>query len=313
LEGITIVAILAVLIAYFFRGGHLIDQPQITLAGLTLDNVRLGLVLAFFSFVGFESATVLGHEARDPLRVIPRSVITTVLATGLFFVLSSYALVAAFQGVEPGFAKVDAPVSLLAATVGLGILGPVISAGVAASFFASALASINAAARVVFALSRHGILHGKAGDAHETHATPHVAVSVVAAVVLAFSLSLTVRGVGLLDAFGYFGSVATFGFLVSYVLVSIGAPVFLKRRGELKSRHIAIAIASVALLLLPLFGVLYPVPPYPQNLLPYVFAALLAAGTGYFLYVSRKLPDALKLIEADLGNVSGEPLAQRSA
>ena len=300
LEGITVTAILVVVIGVFVSHGGVSDAPQLTLSGVTLDNIQLGLVLAFFSFVGFESAAVLGHEANDPLRVIPRSVITTVLAIGIFLVLSSYALVAGFQGNETTLDKADAPLSFIADAIGLGFLGPVIAAGVAASFFASVLASINAGARVIYALSRHGILHGKAGDAHEPHSTPHLAVTLSALVAIALSLPLTLLGVGLLDNFGYLGSVATFGFLVSYILVSVGAPVFLKKRGELKARHVVVSVASVVLLAIPFVGVLYPVPAYPLNLLPYVFAGLLAAGVLYFLYIRRQSPEVLELIEHDL-------------
>ena len=35
----------------------------------------LGVVLALFSFVGFESATALGDEAINPLLTIPRAVV----------------------------------------------------------------------------------------------------------------------------------------------------------------------------------------------------------------------------------------------
>ena len=46
--------------------------------------------LAFFSFVGFESAAVLGAEAKDPHRLIPRSVILSVIGVGLLFIVSAY-------------------------------------------------------------------------------------------------------------------------------------------------------------------------------------------------------------------------------
>jgi len=38
---------------------------------MTGSGLRLGLVLALFSSVGFESATALGSEARNPLKTIP--------------------------------------------------------------------------------------------------------------------------------------------------------------------------------------------------------------------------------------------------
>lgn len=309
-EAITIVAILAVVVGYFGTSGNVIDAPQVTLSGVTLEHVQLGLVLAFFSFVGFESATVLGHEAKDPLRIIPRSVITTVLSTGVFFVVASYALVAAFGGAEVGLDKADAPVSVIASQVGLGFLGPVVAAGVSASFFASALASINAGARVIYLLSRHGIVFGRAGDTHELHATPHVAVGISSVVVLVLSLPLTLAGIGLLDSFGYLGTVATFGFLVSYILVSVAAPLFLRKRGELKARHVIFSVASVALLAIPLLGVLYPVPPSPFNLLPYAFLTLLVIGVAHFLYIRRLSPDVLRQIDADLADSSAAAPAE---
>lgn len=311
-EAVTVGAILLVLVAALVHGGGAVDSHQLSLDGVSPDSLRLGLVLAFFSFVGFESATVLGHEARDPLRLIPRSVIVTVLATGIFFVVAGYILVAAFQGVEPGLDKTDAPLSLLAGRVGLGALGPVIAAGVSASFFASALASINAAARVIFLLSRHGVLHPRAGDAHATHATPHVAIAASAAIVVLLSLPLTLGGVGLLDSFAYLGTVATFGFLVAYILVSVAAPLYLRQRGELKPVNLLLSAASVLLLILPLVGVLYPVPDYPLNLLPYLFVALLAAGTLYFLRLRRVSPAVLDEIQADLDQASSVAAGARS-
>ncbi|PYF12638.1 amino acid/polyamine/organocation transporter (APC superfamily) [Rhodobacter viridis] len=300
LEAITVGAVLIVLGVALWQGAAGADQAQLTLQGVASENLRLGLVLAFFSFVGFESATVLGHEAKDPLRVIPRSVITTVLATGLFFTVSAYVLVAAFQGEVTGLGGIDAPLSALAARLGLGVLGPVIAAGVSASFFASALASINAGARVIYLLSRHGIIHGRAGDAHEVHETPHVAVAISALVVAALSLPLTLAGNGLLDIFAWLGTIATLGFLAAYILVAIGAPVFLARRGELRPHHVAISVASVGLLSLPLIGLLYPVPPAPFNLLPYAFLGLLGLGVVHFLWLRWSNPQVLRRIEDDL-------------
>jgi len=300
LEGVTVAAILAILIGVFVSRGTAFDAPQLSLEGVTLNNLQLGLVLAFFSFTGFESAAVLGHEAKEPLRVIPRAVIATVLALGVFMVTTTYALVAGFQGAATTLDKADAPLSFIADSLGLSFLGPVIAVGVIASFFASVLGCINASARIIYALSRQGVLHGKAGDAHEAHSTPHVAIAISALIVVVLYLPLAALGVKLMDVYGYLGSIATFGFLASYLLVSIGAPVFLKKRGELKPRNVAVSAVSVVLVGIPFIGVLYPVPDYPLNLLPYVFVGLLLVGALYFLYLRRRSPETLALIEQDL-------------
>src|SRR6202050_2512068 len=93
------------------------------------------------------------------------------------------------------------------------------------------LASLNAAARVVYAMGQHGLLHKSAGTAHREHSTPHVAVSVSAVVILAIPFVMLLRGVAVLDIFGYLGSIATFGFLIAYIFIAMAGPAFLKGRG----------------------------------------------------------------------------------
>ena len=62
------------------------------------EKLRLGLVLAIFSSVGFESATSLGSEAKNPLTSIPRAVKWSAILAGVFFFLCAYAEVLAFRG-----------------------------------------------------------------------------------------------------------------------------------------------------------------------------------------------------------------------
>ncbi len=50
------------------------------------------VVYTIFAFVGFESATTLGDEAREPRRTIPRAVMLTTLVVGIFYVIVSYAV-----------------------------------------------------------------------------------------------------------------------------------------------------------------------------------------------------------------------------
>jgi amino acid transporter len=300
IEFSTIALILVLLAVYFGTTGNWLDQAQIQLREVTPEHLRLGLVLAFFSFVGFESAAALGHEAKEPLRTIPRAILSSVIGIGVFFVIASYGLVGAFQGAVPGLGSDPAPLSTLATRFHLDALGPIIAAGVSLSFFACTLASINAGARVLYAMSRHGLFHDAAGSAHQHHATPHVAVTLTAVLALILSLAITATGAGPLDNFSYLGTIATFGFIFAYILVSIAVAAFLKRQGQLRVRHLLVAIASVLLLLLPLIGSLYPVPPAPFDILPYVFFGLLALGVVYFLALRMLAPQRVAAIDQDL-------------
>jgi amino acid transporter len=300
IEIATIALILAVVVGYFVHRGNVVDAPQIQLEGVDFEKLRLGLVLAFFSFVGFESAAVLGAEAKDPHRLIPRSVIASVIGVGLLFIVSAYALTAGFRGVEPPLNTAEAPLTTLANTFGGGIIGFLVSVGVALSFFACILGSINAAARVLYTLSRHGLFHGSAGSTHASNSTPHVAATLVAIIALGLAVSLSANGWAILDGYGILGSIATYGFLVSYLLVSLGAPFYLRRNGLLKWQHVASAALAIVLLAAVLFGVVYPVPAWPYNILPYLFLGLLGLGVAYFLLLRLVAPARLVEVEADL-------------
>src|SRR6202044_3632917 len=93
----SVACILVVLLLVLWKNGPHLDWPQLRLQGSSISSIRLGLVLAIFSFVGFESATALGHEAREPLRTIPRAVLQCAVGAGAFFVLAAYTEVLAFS------------------------------------------------------------------------------------------------------------------------------------------------------------------------------------------------------------------------
>src|SRR3954465_7204515 len=56
-------------------------------------GVFKGMVFAILAFIGFEAAAPLGEEAREPRRTVPRAVVGSAVAIGLFYVLCSYAWV----------------------------------------------------------------------------------------------------------------------------------------------------------------------------------------------------------------------------
>jgi len=298
LGSVLLIVLLAIIV--LTQHGFQIDVKQFTLEGVSAENIRLGLVLAVFSFVGFESATALGDEAKNPLHSIPRAVLGSVSVPGLFFVLLAYTQVLGFRTISTTLDKDPSPLGTLATNANVGFFGWLISVGAALSFFACVLASINAASRILFALSRHGIIHNQVGNAHQRNATPHVAITLTAILSFAIPVAVLVKGVGVFDAYAYLGTIATFGFLVVYILISIAAPVYLRRIQQLKPVHVGISVVSILFLLIPLAGSLYPIPAPPYNLLPYGFLALLLAGVVWFFLLWQRSPQLIATIERDL-------------
>ena len=64
LEGVSVTIILVLCLAVYVHNGSVFDKPQLTLSGFKPGGMVVGMVLAIFAFVGFESAGALGQEAR---------------------------------------------------------------------------------------------------------------------------------------------------------------------------------------------------------------------------------------------------------
>jgi len=300
LEFTSVGFILVVIVATLVRlGGH-IDWSQLQLQGLTLDSLRLGLVLAIFSFTGFESAAALGAEAKAPLRTIPRAVWQSVILVGSLFAIASYAQVAGFAGNEVTLDKSDAPLQVLADKAGIGFFGIVITIGAIFSFFACVLASINAGARILFFLARHGVFPAAIGRAHQTNETPHVAVTISAVLAFLPAGILAGFGNGLFDIYGWVGTTATLAFILAYIAVSVAAPIYLYRLGELKPHHVIISTIGILFIGTAAFGAVSPWPDSPGDLPIYAFLILLAVGVIWGLVLHVLVPRVRHAIGADV-------------
>lgn len=299
LEGVSIAIILVLAALVIGRHeGSLFDARQLTLQGASLGSVAQAAVFAIFSFVGFESAASLGRESRNPTRNIPRAVIISTLLAGSFFVIMAYVMVLGFGGDAARLAKDPAPLDTLGASVGVAGLGTLIYIGAVISAFACALASINAAARLLFSMGRYQFVHVSMGMVHARHHTPHVAVSVGAALTLL--VPVLMLGMDIMTAFGLLGTIATFGFVLGYFLISVATPLYLHRTGDLRPRDILTGVLGALAMLGAFVGSVYPAPAAPYDKLPYVFLAYLGIGLIWLLALRTRAPQILASIENDL-------------
>jgi amino acid transporter len=288
IEAVSLSFILVVITLVLVReGGHL-DWQQLHLQGVSGSGLRLGLVLALFSFVGFESATTLGSEARNPLRTIPRAVIQSALLAGAIFIACSYAEVLGLRGAGQDLGTSQAPMRVLARVGGVPLLGLLIDVGALVSMFAGTLACITAAARVLLLMSHNGLAHGSLRKTHARNETPSRGILVTGTAAVLPVAILAFRGASGLDVYGWMGSLATYGFIVAYALVSLALPGYLRRHNAYRRGAQIIPWLAFCAMLLALAGNLYPVPEGPYGKLPYIYLTYLAAGLLWFFLRMRK-------------------------
>ncbi len=293
IEAVSVSLILIVVALVLARFRHHIDWQQLQLRGMTGSGLRLGLVLALFSFVGFESATTLGSEARDPLKTIPRAVIQSALLSGAIFTVCAYAEVLGFRAAGQDLGTSPAPMRVLAEVGGVGSLGLLIDIGALVSLFACTLACITAAARVLLLMSHGGLTHGSLRVTHARNETPGRAVIVTGIAAVLPVAVLAARGARGLDVYGWMGSLGTYGFIVAYGLTSLALPRYLRNHGVFRPGAQIIPWLTCFVMLLALAGNLYPVPEGAYGKLPLIFLGYLALGLLWFFWSTRRKKPAL--------------------
>jgi amino acid transporter len=300
IELISVLLISVVFALLLWQRGLHFDPGQFALHGLRFSGVRLGLVLAMFSFVGFESATTLGEEAKHPLRTIPRAVIQSAMLSGLFFIAASYTEVLGFPASQGSLDQSAAPMSVLSTAAGIARLGPVIDICAMVSMFACTLACVTAAARVLLLMAHNGIVHPRLRSTHLRNETPHAAVLATGAATLILPVGLAAAKVSGADIYDWMGSLATYGFIVVYALVAIALPLHLRQLRTVTPGVVLLAGLAVAAMIVVLAGTLYPVPDAPKNWLPYLFLLYLAAAIAWHRWQDwRKQTGAETDLETD--------------
>jgi amino acid transporter len=301
----TLITVLC-LIVLGHHGLGMIDSSQFDFKSATWSGIGLGVVVAVFSAVGFESSTAFGEEAKDGLKTIPRSIIWSLILTGLFFIFVTYTEVLGTRGyMDQGkpvtLDAIGTPLNVLSAMYGVPWLSIPLSAGAMVSFFALALSCINAGSRVIFAMSRHGAFHECFSRSHEVNKTPHVSLAILGMMMFGIISIYCVAGSRApLDAFGDAGVMGAFGFVGAYALVCIAAPLYLRKTGELKVKDVLICLAALVLLGIPAVGSVYPAPPAPDNYFPYVFLIYLGAGLFRALAFKVRDPKTLTQVREEL-------------
>jgi amino acid transporter len=318
LEVVSVIFLIVIFVAVYLKTGRIFDSRQFSFNGVSLKGIFEAIVLAIFGFIGFESAAALGEEARDPGRAVPRAIWRSVVLAAIIFTFATYTQILGFTSSSALAANPD-PVGHLASLVGLSFLRGFVYLGFTASAFAVVVACLNVASRVLFGMAREGIAPMALGRAHPRYQTPYVTLLLVAPIALIPCVVLVGNGSAPLSVTAWLGEIGVYGYMLCYALICIGAVVFTRRiAGMTRNGALVLfsAILGVVALAYTFYQQLFPAPPFPLNILPYVYLGCLAIGLIWYGYIYIRNPAAARRagtyaddLEPNTGAESTPPVA----
>jgi amino acid transporter len=295
LEVVVLVALFGTILVKGGHGGLSLAPFNPGESATGISGLGYGMLWGVLMFVGFESAGTLAEETRDPRRAIPTALFSSVLIIGLFYVLSGYAGAIGFGSDRVAELRNDtAPWSTLTNEYWSSSVAWLIALTVLNSQFANALSGSNAAVRMLFALGREGLVPRGLGrtDAGTPRVawTAYIAISALITFLLAWNM-------GPLGVYGFLGTVLGLGIVLTYIAMNIALIWYFRTRHRDEFslvRHGLLPAAGSLLMLLPIYGLLWPIPDYPLKLVPYVVVAWIGFGVVYFAYLRQRSPELVE-------------------
>jgi amino acid transporter len=283
------------------KGGHTGNSVQpfeFSHSFQGVPGILLATVYTIFGFVGFESATTLGEEAKNPRRTIPRAVLGTCIVIGVFYVLSSYAEVIGF-GISPsGLHELQNNLtpftSLSHAYIG-GWYATLINIATISSFIALNIATVTCGSRMIFAMGRDGVLP-RAFAKVNGHRSPSVAALAVG--MWGVLVPLVAGGIwGAENSASWFSYLATLLLVGAYAMLAVGVVRFYRRdyRSEFSwLRHGFVPLLALAGIGCVLYGNIHPLPPAPLRYFIYVAIAIAIGAYLVAACLDRRNPQLMR-------------------
>ena len=309
---IEIVIFLALSMTIVFSEPGSLDAFKPSTAPST-SGLFTGAIFGILAFTGFEVASTLGEEARDPRRTVKYAIVLSALIIGVFLVFASYAGVvgAHFDIVE----EYDATGGNLWNAFGHRFWGTgwlLIFFALLNSIVANAIAAVNSGARLLLAMARVGAAPRYLTRVHPEHRTPSAGILTL----LGFGTALAlVAGAkfGSLAAFGVLATAFTIFVVCAYILCCAACIGYFRRTGRREFNvllHGVIPVVGILAFVLPLYsqyfdlGALFDgdafrlAVTYPLDWADWGAAAWVLAGLVVVAVLSLRRSTALEHVDA---------------
>ena len=279
---LTIVALSLVIVAKDGAHGLSWRPFDLSLAPST-HGLFLAVILAFTGFIGFEAAAVLGEEAAEPRKVIPRAILGTVVVATVYFVFTTWAQAIGFGVAGAGHWAAD-PTALdtLSSHYVGHWFGTLVDIVVVVDSFVAALAGVHLTARTLFAMGRDRGIPRVFAATIPRFRSPYVGIG--ASVLLTLVLGATLgRHYGVITYFALMATTGSIGILFVYILVTLAGMVFFWRARSAGGPYnwlldVVLPLIAVAVCGYSIYASVFPRPPAPISYSLWIAVGCLVAG-----------------------------------
>jgi APA family basic amino acid/polyamine antiporter len=242
-----------------------------------MAGVTAAAATVFFSFIGLDTVATAGEEVRDPTRNVPIGILAALVIVTVFYMLVAVAAVGAqpahlFEGQQAGLAVI------LQNVTGKTWPALVLSAGAVISVFSVTLVTIYGQTRILYAISRDGLIPKVFQKVH-----PRTLAPVGNTVIVCIAVGIVG---GLVDS-TFLWDMVSMGTLTAFIVVSIAVPVLRAKEGAALTKGFRVPFGPYLVPGLSIAACLYLM--YGLSMTTYrVFAVwMTVAVLTYFIYGIR--------------------------
>ncbi len=180
----------------------------------------------FFAYVGFDAVSTAAEETKDPNRNIPIGLIASLGICTIFYLLVSYAAIGT-AGAQPGgeLSQSKEPLAFVLRNLGYPQVGNFVGIAAIVALPSVILMMIYGQTRILFTMSRDGLMPKMFSAVHERYFTPHKVTIVTG---IAVSLFAAVFPVDML------ADISNSGTLFAFLIVAIGVMILRVKQPERK-------------------------------------------------------------------------------
>ncbi|QIB68749.1 amino acid permease [Aminipila butyrica] len=223
-NNLLVVVKIAVIVLFIVLGMKHVDVRNFTpFMPYGWDGVFAGAAIVFFAYLGFDAIANAAEEVKNPAKDMPRAIVGSLIVVTVLYIVVTLVL----TGMLPylAYKEVAAPVAYALAQVGINWGSALVSVGAVTGLTSGVLVTMYSSSRMIYAISRDGLLPIKFSKISVKAGTPVTAIFVVWIIGCLLSGFLPI---------GIIAELVNMGTIAAFIMVSITVIVLRKSHPELE-------------------------------------------------------------------------------